>query len=134
MEAKKQEDYSLTIPLLLNNGDVRLKAKEEQYTNRTIGTASFIGTCFNGLNALSDFHLKKCYLFVLVLFLGIGILSVPYALASGGWLSLILLLVIATLTLYTGLLIQKCMDADPTIRTNPDIGERAFGKMEIEEP
>ncbi|CAI9283196.1 unnamed protein product [Lactuca saligna] len=113
MEVNKQDDYSLTIPLLITNGDVGTKGKEEQYTNNTAtGTASFISTCFNALNALS----------------GVGILSIPYALASGGWLTLILLLVIASSTFFTGLLIQRCMDSDPTIRTYPDIGERAFGK------
>lgn len=30
---------------------------------------------------------------------------------------------------YTGLLIKRCMEADPSIRTYPDIGERAFGKI-----
>ncbi|PWA79963.1 amino acid transporter, transmembrane domain-containing protein [Artemisia annua] len=104
MEGKKQEDCCVTIPLLLGSGDVGTKAN--------IGTASFISTFFNGLNALS----------------GIGILSVPYALATGGWFSLILLFVIASTTFYTGLLIQRCMDADPTIRSYPDIGEHAFGK------
>ncbi|XP_052627414.1 amino acid transporter AVT1I isoform X2 [Lactuca sativa] len=113
MKGEKQDDYSLIIPLLVNNGDVGTKVKEEQYTNNTTtGTASFISTCFNALNALS----------------GVGILSIPYALASGGWLTLILLLVIASSTFFTGLLIQRCMDSDPTIRTYPDIGERAFGK------
>nr|CAD1826441.1 unnamed protein product [Ananas comosus var. bracteatus] len=28
---------------------------------------------------------------------------------------------------YTGLLLQRCMNADPRIRTYPDIGEFAFG-------
>ena len=60
---------------------------------------------------------------------GVGILSTPYALSSGGWLSLVLLLVIATATFYTGLLLRRCMDAHPNIRTYPDVGERAFGKM-----
>ncbi|KAI3726100.1 hypothetical protein L1987_65897 [Smallanthus sonchifolius] len=63
-----------------------------------------------------------------MVFLGLGILSIPYALASGGWLSLILLFVIASSTFYTGMLIQRCMDTDPTIRSYPDIGNRAFGK------
>lgn len=54
MEVNKQDDYSLTIPLLVTNGDVGKKGKEEQYTNNTAtGTASFISTCFNALNALS---------------------------------------------------------------------------------
>lgn len=54
-------------------------------------------------------------------------MSVPYALSSGGWLSLILLLIIAMATFYTGLLIRRCMDADGKIRSYPDIGDRAFG-------
>ncbi|XP_071731065.1 amino acid transporter AVT1I-like [Rutidosis leptorrhynchoides] len=110
MEAIKQEEHSVTIPLLFGNGDMEKNAKDEQCIS--IGNASFISTCFNGLNALS----------------GIGILSVPYALASGGWLSLILLIVIASSTFYTGLLIKRCMDADETIKSYPDIGDRAFGK------
>ncbi|XP_071731068.1 amino acid transporter AVT1I-like [Rutidosis leptorrhynchoides] len=109
MEAKNQENYSLTIPLVLNSGDV--EQGQEEYTNN-INNASFISTCFNCLNSLS----------------GVGILSIPYALASGGWLSLILLFIIASSTFYTGLLIKRCMDADPTIRSYPDIGDRAFGK------
>ncbi|KAL9998476.1 putative amino acid transporter, transmembrane domain-containing protein [Helianthus debilis subsp. tardiflorus] len=110
---EKQEEYCVTIPLLFDGNDhVGTKAAEKvQYTNIS-GNASFINTCFNGLNALS----------------GVGILSTPYALASGGWLSIILLFLIASSTFYTGLLIKRCMDLDPTIRTYPDIGDRAFGK------
>ncbi|RZB53745.1 Amino acid transporter AVT1I [Glycine soja] len=78
----------------------------------TENTASFFGTCLNGLNAIS----------------GVGILSVPYALASGGWLSLVLLFAIATTAFYTGMLIKRCMDKYSNIRTYPDIGELAFGK------
>nr|AFK42790.1 unknown [Lotus japonicus] len=74
---------------------------------------SFFHTCFNGLNAIS----------------GIGILSVPLALASGGWLSLFLLFVVAAVTFYTGLLIKNCMDKNSNIRTYADIGELAFGKI-----
>ncbi|RZC61118.1 hypothetical protein C5167_022887 [Papaver somniferum] len=59
---------------------------------------------------------------------GVGIISVPYALASGGWLTLILLFIVAAATFYTGLLIRRCMDVSPKIRTYPDIGEYAFGK------
>ncbi|KAK6280855.1 PREDICTED: vacuolar amino acid transporter 1 [Theobroma cacao] len=72
---------------------------------------SFLRTCFNGLNALS----------------GVGILSIPYALAQGGWLSLLLLVLVAVLCWYTGLLLQRCMDLNPLIKTYPDIGEHAFG-------
>ncbi|KVH92685.1 Amino acid transporter, transmembrane, partial [Cynara cardunculus var. scolymus] len=111
IEARFQSCYNTRkLALLVGNGDLGRKEEEDEYTSPT---ASFFSTCFNCLNALS----------------GVGILSVPYALASGGWLSLILLFAIASSTFYTGLLIQRCMDADPTIRSYPDIGDRAFGNV-----
>ena len=58
---------------------------------------------------------------------GVGILSIPYALSQGGWLSLILLFLVAILCWYTGLLLRRCMDAHPLIKTYPDVGELAFG-------
>lgn len=58
---------------------------------------------------------------------GVGIISMPYALASGGWLSISLLFVIAISCCYTGMLVKRCLDMDPEIRTFPDIGQRAFG-------
>lgn len=57
-----------------------------------------------------------------------GILSIPFALSQGGWLSLVLLFSVAILCWYTGLLLQRCMDANPHITTYPDIGEVAFGR------
>ncbi|XP_076889573.1 amino acid transporter AVT1I-like [Bidens hawaiensis] len=112
MEGKTLEDYSVTVPLLLHQENRTKAAEEHVPTTVTTGASSFFNTCFNGLNALS----------------GVGILSVPYALASGGWLSLLLLFIIAISTFYTGILIKRCMDTDPTIRSYPDIGDRAFGK------
>ncbi|KAJ1271344.1 hypothetical protein BS78_06G121800 [Paspalum vaginatum] len=76
------------------------------------GGAGFVRTCFNGLNGLS----------------GVGLLSIPYALSEGGWLSLALLLVVAAVCCYTGLLLQRCMDAAPGVRGYPDIGALAFGR------
>nr|CAB3471974.1 unnamed protein product [Digitaria exilis] len=76
------------------------------------GYASFTQTCLNGLNALS----------------GVGLLSVPYALSEGGWVSLALLAAVAVVCWYTGILLQRCMAMDPTVRTFADIGERAFGR------
>ncbi|VVB14560.1 unnamed protein product [Arabis nemorensis] len=75
------------------------------------GNTSFSKTCFHGINALS----------------GVGILSVPYALASGGWLTLIILFTVAITTFYCAILIKRCMDMDPLLRTYPDIGYKAFG-------
>ena len=57
-----------------------------------------------------------------------GILSIPYALSQGGWLSLALLFSVAILCWYTGLLLKRCMDSNPLIKTYPDIGEAAFGR------
>ncbi|XP_022854850.1 amino acid transporter AVT1J-like [Olea europaea var. sylvestris] len=109
MNPEPDNGYPVTLPLLA--GDCE-KGHDTTHPSHAIsGSTSFFKTCFNGLNALS----------------GVGILSVPYALSSGGWLSLILLFVIASLTFYTGLLIQRCMDMDPNIRSYPDIGYRAFG-------
>ncbi|KAG2714291.1 hypothetical protein I3843_03G022800 [Carya illinoinensis] len=109
-------DYSpSSVPLILDEKQNGLAHKLEEVESNchpsSTTNISFFKTCFNGLNALS----------------GVGILSVPYALASGGWLSLILIFVIAIAAFYSGLLIQRCMDMDPDIRSYPDIGNRAFG-------
>ncbi|KAH8481927.1 hypothetical protein H0E87_029406 [Populus deltoides] len=73
---------------------------------------SFLKTCINGINALS----------------GIGILSIPYALSAGGWLSLILLILIAAAACFTGLLMRKCMDRNPNVTSYSDIASHAFGR------
>ncbi|KAF3539373.1 hypothetical protein F2Q69_00018840 [Brassica cretica] len=72
-------------------------------------------------------NLNKLFSNVGIDFMGVGILSVPYALASGGWLSLIILFIIAITTFYCAILIKRCMDMDPLLRTYPDIGYKAFG-------
>ncbi|GAB4827320.1 hypothetical protein Ancab_034207 [Ancistrocladus abbreviatus] len=106
------ERHSLTLPLVVEDKGLKeLEGNEQLY--ETQGTASSFKTFFNGLNALS----------------GVGILSVPYALSSGGWLSLVLLIVIAISAFYAALLIKWCMDVDPSIRTYPDIGGHAFGNI-----
>lgn len=51
----------------------------------------------------------------------------PYAVALGGWLSFILLLIFAMVCWYTALLLQRCMNNHPHIKSYPDIGEFAFG-------
>lgn len=58
---------------------------------------------------------------------GMGVLSLPYALSQSGWLSLALFFIAIVICWYTGLLIQRCMDADPFNESYPDIGELAFG-------
>ncbi|KAF5183610.1 Amino acid transporter [Thalictrum thalictroides] len=104
-----EESAHLTNPLMFHNND----AKFNNHLDYKEGTTTFFKTCFNGLNALT----------------GVGILSIPYALSAGGWLSLILLISIAAATFFTGVLIRRCMDYNSEIRTYPDIGERAFGRI-----
>ncbi|KAI3452299.1 hypothetical protein Pfo_008964 [Paulownia fortunei] len=103
MQVKEQDKLSVC--------DVENAEGVDSISLNSTGTASFFKTMFNGANALS----------------GIGFISLPYALSSGGWLSLILLFVIASVTFYTGLLIKRCMEVDPSIRSYPDIGDKAFG-------
>ncbi|KAG8051443.1 hypothetical protein GUJ93_ZPchr0001g30153 [Zizania palustris] len=73
--------------------------------------ASFWRSCLNLSNVIS----------------GIGTLSVPYALSQGGWLSLVLFVLVGAVCYYTGKLIVRCMQADDSVRTYPDIGQLAFG-------
>ena len=82
---------------------------------------------FQILNFIFQLQRNWIILSLLNWFSGVGILSVPYALSLGGWLSLILLFAIAIATFYSGLLIQRCMDMDSDIRTYTDIGSHAFG-------
>ncbi|GER54380.1 amino acid transporter [Striga asiatica] len=58
---------------------------------------------------------------------GIGILSTPYALKEGGWLSLLLLFLFGIITCYTGILLKRCLDSSSQLQTYPDIGQAAFG-------
>ncbi|KAG2610644.1 amino acid transporter AVT1I-like isoform X1 [Panicum virgatum] len=83
----------------------------ENNTPPKFGTG-FFKTCFNGVNALS----------------GVGILSIPYALSQGGWLSLLIFMTIAIICFYTGILLQRCIDSSSLVKTYPDIGELAFGR------
>lgn len=58
---------------------------------------------------------------------GIGILSTPFALKEGGWLSLVLLFVFGTIACYTGILLKRCLESSSLLQTYPDIGQAAFG-------
>ncbi|RDX78001.1 Amino acid transporter AVT1I, partial [Mucuna pruriens] len=73
---------------------------------------TFFKTCFNGINSLA----------------GIGILSMPYAISQGGWLSFIMLFIFAMIGWYTGILLGRCMNKHPLIKSYPDIGQVAFGQ------
>ncbi|WCJ34731.1 Transmembrane amino acid transporter family protein [Euphorbia peplus] len=119
MEWKKPEEEALlTQPLIKDEyqENINVKSKIEDTEScckfdSNEGTASSFKTILNGFNALS----------------GVGILSTPYALASGGWLSLVFFLIIAIVGYYSGVLIKRCMEKDQSIRSFSDIAGRAFG-------
>ncbi|XP_027352126.1 amino acid transporter AVT1I-like [Abrus precatorius] len=118
MTEKHSNNSGLSVPLLPEWGHHdkgQAIAAEKAIASHASSdrNVSFFRTCINGLNAIS----------------GVGILSVPYALASGGWISLGFLLVFATAAFYTAILMKRCLDLNPNLRSYPDIGELAFGKI-----
>ncbi|XP_021717176.1 amino acid transporter AVT1I-like [Chenopodium quinoa] len=106
MESKSKMKSSLTQPLLELEANNNESSLEESNT-------SFLKTVFNGINVI----------------LGNGVLIVAYALAHGGWLSLIVLFAIAGVATYTSLLLKRCMEVDPSIKTYSQVGEYAFGNV-----
>ncbi|KAK9985247.1 hypothetical protein SO802_030198 [Lithocarpus litseifolius] len=72
---------------------------------------SFSQSVINGINILC----------------GIGLLTTPYAIKEGGWLSLIFLVIFAVFCCYTGVLLKECLESSPGLKTYPDIGQAAFG-------
>ncbi|KAI5079957.1 hypothetical protein GOP47_0005436 [Adiantum capillus-veneris] len=75
--------------------------------------SSFFQAVFNGVNMLA----------------GVGILSMPYAVAQGGWAGLSCLLIFAAVCCYTGVLLRRCLDLHPHLSGYPDIGQAAFGRV-----
>ncbi|XP_057252118.1 amino acid transporter AVT1C isoform X2 [Beta vulgaris subsp. vulgaris] len=116
---QSRSSYSLLCPnpakrsLISKTGDSEYKPSRIS-TEFTISQGSTFGQALlNGINVLC----------------GVGILSTPYAVKEGGWLSLAILLMFAVLSFYTGLLLRYCLDSAPGLETYPDIGQAAFGKL-----
>lgn len=76
------------------------------------GQSTMPQSVFNSINAI----------------IGVGILSLPLAFKLSGWIiGLVLLTLTATVTAYTGKLLAKCMDADPSLITYSDLAYVSFG-------
>ena len=59
---------------------------------------------------------------------GIGLLTTPYAVREGGWLSLTILVIFCVLAYYTGILLMRCLESNPGLKTYPDISQATFGR------
>ena len=75
------------------------------------GDASSMATAFNVVN----------------MYVGLGLLSKPYALRLGGWLSLVFLAVFTGIFNYTGKLLVRCFDVAPHVQTFVGLGLAAGG-------
>ncbi|MCO5557707.1 hypothetical protein L7F22_011278 [Adiantum nelumboides] len=64
----------------------------------------------------------------LALLIGLGVLSSPYAVASGGLVSLSLNGLVAAAYFYTALLLVWCLEVDPTLTNFSDISRKALGR------
>lgn len=112
MAAAEAQASPLAEPLLPGKEDDLADDLEAQLPSYRTGT-SFSRTCLNLTNAVS----------------GIGVLSMPYAVSQGGWVSLLLFAAVGAVCYYTGTLIERCMRADGSISSYPDIGGFAFGTV-----
>ncbi|TVU34437.1 hypothetical protein EJB05_16269 [Eragrostis curvula] len=110
------EESALAEPLLVPGKDAGDDAAimESRLLIPCDTGASFSRSCLNLSNVIS----------------GVGMLSVPYALAQGGWLSLALFAFVGAVCYYTGTLISRCMrgGGGDAVRGYPDIGQLAFGR------
>lgn len=77
----------------------------------TLQGSSFAGAVLNTFNTM----------------VGVGTLSLPFALKYGGWSILVLLLVVYVLATQAGRLIGIMMDDDESLNSYPSIAEKAFG-------
>ena len=66
---------------------------------------------------------------IINMYLGLGLLSYPYALYKGGPISFIILFFICIFMSWTGKLLVRCfIKMRPSRKTYPDVGRKSFGK------
>ncbi|KAG6553219.1 hypothetical protein Mapa_004953 [Marchantia paleacea] len=116
VDAAKQEDHEHAIDLPHDEESEKLLAydqsKKESWEEEHVGTSSFWQATTN----------------TVALLFGMGMLAIPYAAQQGGWTSLSLLLVFASMSCYTGYSLGKCMKLNPQLVSYQDIAGSAIGK------
>ncbi|KAL2336589.1 hypothetical protein Fmac_011035 [Flemingia macrophylla] len=121
-----QENSSLTIPFVSETSPIKI----EDIPTSTSIVQSLSSAKFS-MNELpppqQQCSVKKSIINGINILCGIGLLTIPYAIKKGGWLSLIILIIFAMMCCYTGMLLIRCLQNYPELKTYPDIGQAAFG-------
>ncbi|KAI4341842.1 hypothetical protein MLD38_026517 [Melastoma candidum] len=118
-----EQDFSLTKPLVIS-------VEPEKHVNAASQQPSLQFSKLSTNELLppqADCSLSQATLNGINVLCGIGILAVPSAIYEAGWLSLLLLAVFSLVCCYTGVLLKRCLDSSPGLKTYPDIGQAAFG-------
>ncbi|GKB67146.1 amino acid transporter AVT1C-like protein [Tanacetum coccineum] len=120
---------SLEKPLLPTEADKQL---QEHFSSDPSLNPQWTSSMKN-LSHQKSFKMKKSSFSQAVingvnLLCGVGLLSTPYAAKQGGWVGLSILFIFCGLSLYTGILLSRCLDSRPGLKSYPDIGEAAFGR------
>ncbi|KAI0244002.1 hypothetical protein L0F63_004063, partial [Massospora cicadina] len=73
----------------------------------------------------------SAYFHIVCVVAGTGTLGLPYAMAQGGWISVLFFFIAAAMSTYTAKLLIECLYHKPGKRLDefPDIGEAAFGLL-----
>ncbi|KAF8097911.1 hypothetical protein N665_0279s0040 [Sinapis alba] len=86
--------------------------KELGLSDEASGNSSFLHSVLNMVGML----------------IGLGQLSMPYTVESGGWISIFLLISLGVLTTYTSHILGNCLRRHPKSKSYSDIGYNAFGR------
>ena len=89
-----------------------VEQKDGKKIQVVVGQSTLPQTVFNSINVL----------------IGVGLLSLPLGLKQSGWLiGMLFLFFAAMVTRYTGGVLARCLDTDPTLVTFSDLSWKAFG-------